>query len=78
MEAKVQKAVAYMAEYPTAKVATVAKAYGVTRARLMNRLEGRGGPNRPLLHRLKLDPLEERVICNYVDRFDRINLAVRA
>ncbi|KAH8158543.1 hypothetical protein CIB48_g9710 [Xylaria polymorpha] len=77
MEKKVQKALEYLKEYPSAKIATVAKAFGITRAVLRNRLAGRGGLNRKPSPKLKLSPIDEQAICNYIDRLDRTNLAVR-
>ncbi|RYC61504.1 hypothetical protein CHU98_g4725 [Xylaria longipes] len=78
MEQNVQNAVDYVSRFPTAKIATVARQYGITRAVLRNRLAGRGGPNRPPPTNLKLNPVEERAICNYIDQLDRISPAARA
>ncbi|KAI1159499.1 hypothetical protein F5B18DRAFT_581447 [Nemania serpens] len=78
MEQKVQDALKYLESYPSAKKATVAKAFGVSRNVLLYRLKGLGGPNRPPAANRRLTATEEKAICRYIDRLDRINLAVRA
>ncbi|OAQ57817.2 tc5 transposase DNA-binding domain-containing protein [Pochonia chlamydosporia 170] len=65
VEARIQEAIQHLSDNPGAKVATVAKQFGVPRNRLRM-------PNK------KLSEPEEQAICNYIDRLDRISLAVRA
>ena len=51
--------------------------YEVPRKRLRNRIKGippkEGTPSK----KTKLTPADEKALCNYIDRLDRINLAVR-
>ncbi|OWT42328.1 DDE superfamily endonuclease domain-containing protein [Pochonia chlamydosporia 170] len=77
MEGRIQEALQYIGEYPHAKIATVAREFGVPRGRLRYRLEGRTAlSDRPPTH-AKLTVPEEKALCRYIDRLDRINLAVR-
>ena len=77
MEARIQEALEYLSSNPTAKVATVAKEFGVLRFRLRNRINGIGPrKGRQALYK-KLSDLEETALCRYIDRLDRANLAVR-
>lgn len=77
MEAKIQEALQYIKEFPSAKVAAVARDFGVPRGRLRYRLEGRTTlSDRPPTH-AKLTGPEEKALCCYIDRLDRINLSVR-
>ncbi|KAI0426925.1 hypothetical protein F5Y09DRAFT_48169 [Xylaria sp. FL1042] len=70
MEQQVQKALNYLKEFPSAKIATVVRSFGITRAVLRNRISGRGGEFRQPSEKLKLKPAEEEAICNYIDRLD--------
>ena len=76
-EVNIQKAIRYMEEFPEAKVATVAKKFGVPRGRLRYRLECRQPKNGQPSTKTKLTSAEEKALCCYIDRLDRINLAVR-
>jgi hypothetical protein len=77
MESRIQEALQYLEENPDAKVATVAREFGVPRTRLRRRLQGVGPlDSRPPTNTRLTDP-EEAALCRYVDRLDRINLAVR-
>ena len=78
MEDRVHAALDYLDSYPTAKIATVAHHFRITRAVLRNRIAGRGRPNRPPPSNMKIKPIEKQAICNYINRLDRINLSVRA
>jgi hypothetical protein len=76
IEARIQDAINYLSQDPSAKVAQVAKQFGVSRNRLRFRLKG-GKPKTELKPvNKKLSEPEEQAICNYIDRLDRINLAV--
>ena len=78
IEARIQDAINYLSQNPGAKVAQVAKQFGVPRNRLRFRLKG-GKPKTELKPvNKKLSESEEQAICNYIDRLDRINFAVRA
>ncbi|OAQ58169.1 DDE superfamily endonuclease [Pochonia chlamydosporia 170] len=77
MEARIQEAVRYVDDFPDAKVAKVAREFGVPRNRLRYRLQGRPPKiGRPAVN-LKLSRPEEAALCRYIDRLDNINLAVR-
>ncbi|OAQ57651.1 tc5 transposase DNA-binding domain-containing protein [Pochonia chlamydosporia 170] len=77
MEGRIQETLQYIGEFPHAKIATVAREFGVPRGRLRYGLEGRTAlSDRPPTH-AKLTVPEEKALCRYIDRLDRINLAVR-
>ncbi|OAQ57582.1 DDE superfamily endonuclease [Pochonia chlamydosporia 170] len=77
MESKIEEALKYLEDFPESKISTVAREYGVPRGRLRSRLDGRGPKiGRPPPHSRLTGP-EEKAICRYIDRLDRINLAVR-
>lgn len=79
MESRIQEALAYLADFPHAKVATVAREFGVSRDRLQVRRRLAGiGPleSRPVTN-TKLTAPEEVAVCRYIDRLDAINLAVK-
>lgn len=77
MESRIQEAVNHIRRFPDAKIATVAKEFGVPRNRLRYRLEGRSPKNGQPAANTKLSRAEESALCRYIDRLDRINLAVR-
>jgi hypothetical protein len=78
IEARIQDAINYLSQNPGAKVAQVAKQFGVPRNRLHFRLKG-GKPKTELKPvNKKLSEPEEQAICDYIDGLDRINFAVRA
>ena len=78
MESRIQEAMAYMAQFPKAKVVTMAQKFGITRGCLRGRLKGAGPlKNRPTNGNRLSEP-EELAICRYIDRLNNINLAVRA
>ncbi|OWT42926.1 transposase [Pochonia chlamydosporia 170] len=77
VEARIQEAIEHLSDNPGAKVATVAKQFGVPRNRLRMRLKG-GKPRTEVKPaNKKLPEPEEQAICNYIDRLDRINLALQ-
>ena len=78
METNVCNALDYLRDFPSAKIATVARSFGLTCLVLRNRIAGHGGQFWLPPSNLKLLPAEEKAICNYIDRLNRINLAVRA
>ena len=78
MESCVQAALEYLRANPGAKVLAVAKQFGVSRQVLRGRLEGRSSySDRPAAN-TRLTEAEEKALCNYIDRLDRINLRCRA
>ncbi|KAM4058213.1 DDE superfamily endonuclease [Hirsutella rhossiliensis] len=77
MEARIQEALRYIEHFSGAKVATVAREFGVPRNRLRYRLEGRPPKTGRPATNLKLSRPEEAALCRYIDRLDNINLAVR-
>ena len=78
MESKIQEAVQFLEDFPEAKIATVAREFGVPRTRLRNRLAGRPPKKGQPAANMKLSDEEEVALCRYIDRLDNINLAVRA
>ena len=78
MELRVEEALRYIGDFRDAKIATVAREFGVPRFRLRNRLAGRPPKKGQPATNTKLTRPEEKAICRYIDRLDRINLAVRA
>jgi hypothetical protein len=77
MESRIQEAVAYIGDNPEAKIATVAREFGVSRGRLRSRIEGYlPKKGLPAANKRLSDP-EEKALCLYIDRLDRINLSVR-
>ncbi|KJZ77683.1 hypothetical protein HIM_02860 [Hirsutella minnesotensis 3608] len=77
LEARVQKALAFIKENSTAKVSTVARQFEVPRGRLRNRLNGRPSETDRPPTNMKLSKPEEDALCRYIDRLDAMNLAVR-
>jgi transposase-like protein len=77
MESRVQEAVDYIAANPGAKVATVAQKFGIDRSRLRRRLAGIGPQTSRPPTNTRLLAHEEAALCRYIDRLDKINLAVR-
>ncbi|OAQ57362.1 DDE superfamily endonuclease [Pochonia chlamydosporia 170] len=78
MEGNIQEALRYIEGFPRAKIATVAREFGVPRGPLSYRLEGRTTlSDRPPTH-AKLTAPNEKALCRYIDRLHRINLAMRA
>ncbi|KJZ70356.1 hypothetical protein HIM_10247 [Hirsutella minnesotensis 3608] len=76
-ESRIEEALQYLNDVPGARVASVARAFGVPRSRLRYRLEGRQPKaGRPAAN-LKLSRPEEAALCRYIDRLDNMNLAVR-
>ncbi|OAQ58232.1 DDE superfamily endonuclease [Pochonia chlamydosporia 170] len=77
VEIRVDEAIQYIDENPGAKIAAVARIFNVSRSRLRRRIEGippqKGRPS----PKLKLSRPEEAALCNYINRLDDINFAVR-
>ena len=77
MESRIQEALTYLEQFPAAKIATVAREFGVPRGRLLRRLDGKPPKKGRPAANTKLSIAEERALCHYIDRLDKINLAVR-
>jgi hypothetical protein len=77
MESRLQEAIDYKNENLEVAVAAVAREFGVPRRTLVDRLNG-GGPRRGrAATHSRLTELQERGLCRYIDRLNRINLSVR-
>lgn len=76
-EASISEALEYISQNPGAKVATVARKFGLKRSRLRSRLDGHIAAAGRRAANTKLSEAEEKAICRYIDRLDAINLAVR-
>ena len=63
---------------PESKLTAVGRQFVVTRERLRTRIQGGSGKKGPKIPTTKLLAAEESAVCRYIDRLDRINLAVRA
>ena len=77
MEARIQEALAYMANFPEAKLTTVAREFSVPRKRLRNRREGVLPKAGQPAANTKLSGPEEKALCRYIDRLDSINLTIQ-
>ena len=77
MEARIQDALGHIDNFPGAKVATVAREFGVPRGRLRYRLQGRPPKTGQPAKNTRLSRPEEDALCRYIDRLDNVNLAVR-
>lgn len=77
VESRVQDAIVFMEDNPNAPVRTVAKDFNISRGKLRSRLNGHFGPNQESSFNTKLTAQEEKGLCRYIDRLDRINLQVR-
>src|SRR5207248_7326359 len=78
MESRIQEALRYIDDFPDAKIATMARESGVPRSRLRHRREGRPPRAGIPATNTKLAEPEEKALRRYIDRLDRINLAVSA
>ena len=76
-ESRVSDAIDYITSFPDAKVAKVARDFGISRSILRARLQGRTSTKGTKTPNTKLSQPEEKALCRYIDRLDRINLAVR-
>lgn len=61
-----------------AKLTAVARQFHVTRDHLRTPVEGGSGKTGPKVATTKLLAAEESVFCRYIDRIDKISLAVRS
>lgn len=77
IEYRVSEAVQYIQSNPDAKIAAVAREFRVPRMRLKRRVDGIPAKTGSRAANTKLTEPEEKAICRYIDRLDRINLAVR-
>lgn len=77
IEEILRRAVSYIRAHPGSPVATVARNYGVPRLRLARRLQGRSGYKGRPATVSRLTQTEETMLCRYIDRLERANLAVR-
>ena len=75
-EDRLQEALAIYQSNPGVKLASIAQQFNVPYHRLYGRAKGRPSKiGRPSA--TKLSGPQEIALCNYIDRLDRINLAVR-
>jgi hypothetical protein len=77
MESRIQEAVDYLQVHPELKVAAIARQFNVPYGCLRYRLKGRAPKKGSPAANIKLSQAEEKALCHYIDRLDRINLAVR-
>ena len=78
MESRLAEAIKLMRANPSAKLAAVARDYGVPRHLLRSRAAGHPPKNQvPACNKLFSEP-EEAALVRYIDRLDAINLAVTA
>ena len=75
-EDRLKEALDYIEQNPKAKVATIAKEFGVNRNSLRSRLAGNPSLNNLPTMNTKLLYIEEKALCRYIDRLDAINLSV--
>ena len=74
MESRIQEAIQYFDNFPNAKVATVAREFGIPRNRLRYKLEGRPPKKGHIYNNTKLLLVaEKKALSRYIDRFDNIN-----
>jgi hypothetical protein len=78
MESRIAEALQYLHDFPDAKLAAVAREFGISRSTLQDRRNGSKSRKGRTATHSKLSQPEETAICRYIDRLDRINLAVRA
>ncbi|KFA61302.1 hypothetical protein S40285_09601 [Stachybotrys chlorohalonatus IBT 40285] len=77
MNESIENALLYLQDNPGVSIRRAAESFGISRATLQRRVK------KPLLTRAqkkssaKLTKIEEKAICVYIDRLDRINLSVR-
>ena len=76
-EKRVQDALEYIEDNPAAKIAVVAREFGVTRQRLQRRMQGVPAREGHPAANTKLTREQEVALCRYIDRLDSMNLAVR-
>ncbi len=77
MESRLEDAVLYINENPSSRIYTVAREFGVPYTTLRRRLSGvTASRSRPATNN-RLSRPEEAAICRYIDRLERVNLAVR-
>jgi hypothetical protein len=72
MEFKIQEAMRHSEKFPDSKNATVAREFGVPHSRLRYRLEERRPKARQPALNTKLTGPEEKALCRYIDRLDKI------
>jgi transposase-like protein len=78
MEERAQAALNFIEANPDAKIAKVARDFGVSRNILRGRLDGRTPYSERPATNTRLTEAEEKALCKYIDRLDRINLRCRA
>ena len=74
---RVNDALAYIDQVPTAKIATVPREFGVTRQRLQHRLQGIPPKAGLPTANTKLSRVKDIALYRYIDRFNAINLTIR-
>ena len=78
MESRIQEAIQYLNDFPTAKVTAVAREFQIPRLRLARRLNGIPPKKGRPASNTKLSVPKEKALCRYINRLDNINLTVRA
>ena len=78
MESRIQEAIQYLNDFPTVKVAAVAREFQIPRLRLARRLNGIPPKKGRPASNTKFSVPKEKALCRYIDRLDNINLAIRA
>ncbi|KID93241.1 transposase, partial [Metarhizium majus ARSEF 297] len=78
VEIRVAEAIQFIEENPGAKLRAVARNFDVPRSRLRRRQQGVSAREGHPATNTKLSREEEVALCNYIDRLDRANFAVRA
>ncbi|KFA48277.1 hypothetical protein S40293_10138 [Stachybotrys chartarum IBT 40293] len=78
MRQDIQEAIEYAQNNPDLSIASVAKEFGIPSSTLQRRLkQPLKGKDAKVAHK-HLSSAEEKALCAYIDRLDRINLSVRA
>ena len=67
MESKIQEALRYLEDFPEAKIATVAREFGVPRGRLRCRVRGQPPKKGLPAANMKLSDEEEVALCRYIE-----------
>lgn len=76
-EIQLREALKYLRDNPHAKLSRVARDFGLPRGQLRCRFQGSNAvPHNNNNPNSKLSKAEEKALCNYIDRLDRINLGV--
>lgn len=77
MEVRIQKTLDFYRKNPDIPVTELCKTFDVPRKRLRNRIKGIPPKKGTPAKNNKFTPVKEKAFYFYIDRFNRINLAVR-